>query len=139
MAFCVMQSRITAFLYEIGVVALAALAFFSMGTAALAVPKPVIEQASSGQCVADPGFMRRNHMKLLKHQRNDTLRGGDRTGVHSLQACVACHASKETKSVNATSTNFCQSCHSYAAVKIDCFECHSSKPKDTFSQVKGKP
>jgi hypothetical protein len=24
--------------------------------------------------------------------------------------------------------HFCQSCHNYAAVKIDCFECHSSKP-----------
>ena len=26
-------------------------------------------------------------------------------------------------------TDFCVSCHSYAAVKIDCFECHASKPR----------
>jgi hypothetical protein len=26
-------------------------------------------------------------------------------------------------------TNFCQSCHNYTAVKIDCFECHSNKPQ----------
>ena len=123
----------------INVVALAALAFFATGTGALAVPKPVIEQANGGECVAEPAFMRRNHMKLLKHQRDDTLRGGDRSGAHSLQACITCHAGKETHSVNASPTNFCQSCHSYAAVKIDCFECHSSKPKDAFSKVKEKP
>ena len=34
----------------------------------------------------------------------------------------------ETGSVAAAPTNFCVSCHSYAAVKLDCFECHASKP-----------
>lgn len=91
-----------------------------------AVPQPVIEVARGGQCVGDPAFMRRNHMSLLKHQRDDTLRGGVRTGQHSLKACIGCHASQSTGSVNAGSTNFCQSCHAYAAVKIDCFECHTS-------------
>lgn len=91
-----------------------------------AVPQPVIEMARGGQCVADAAFMRRNHMKLLKHQRDDTLRGGVRTGLYSLKACIGCHASQTTGSVNASSANFCQSCHAYAAVKIDCFECHAS-------------
>ena len=90
------------------------------------VPKPVIEAARGGKCVADPAFMRRNHMKLLQHQRDDTLRGGVRTGQYSLKACIGCHASTTTGSVNASSSNFCQSCHAYAAVKIDCFECHAS-------------
>jgi hypothetical protein len=91
-----------------------------------AVPQPVIEAARGGKCVAEPAFMRRNHMKLLQHQRDDTLRGGVRTGQHSLKACIGCHASQSTGSVNASSSNFCQSCHAYAAVKIDCFECHAS-------------
>ena len=30
--------------------------------------------------------------------------------------------------VAAAPGDFCLSCHSYAAVKIDCFECHSGKP-----------
>ncbi len=93
------------------------------------VPKPVIEAARGGQCVEDPAFMRRNHMKLLKHQRGDTMRDGNRTGKYSLKACVDCHASSTTSSVSASSSNFCQSCHTYAAVKIDCFECHASKPQ----------
>jgi hypothetical protein len=93
------------------------------------VAQPVIEAARGGQCVADPAFMRRNHMKLLKHQRDDTLRGGMRTGAYSLKTCIDCHASKTTNSVAASDTNFCQSCHTYAAVKLDCFECHTNKPQ----------
>ena len=93
------------------------------------VSQPVIEAARGGVCVADPAFMRRNHMQLLKHQRDDTLRGGIRSGQYSLKACIDCHASKTTNSVAASDTNFCQSCHTYAAVKLDCFECHSNKPQ----------
>ena len=93
------------------------------------VSQPVIEAARGGQCVADTAFMRRNHMTLLKHQRDDTLRGGIRTGQYSLKTCIECHASKTTNSVAASDTNFCQSCHTYAAVKLDCFECHTNKPQ----------
>ena len=92
-------------------------------------PLPVIERATPGtQCVADPATMRRTHMDLLKHQRDDTVRGGIRGAKFSLKACVACHANRETRSVAKGETNFCVSCHSYTAVKIDCFECHASKP-----------
>ena len=93
------------------------------------VPQPVIESARGGQCVADAAYMRRHHMEMLKHQRDDTLRGGVRTGGYSLKACIACHASQATNSVNATGSNFCQSCHDYAAVHIDCFECHANQPQ----------
>jgi hypothetical protein len=93
------------------------------------VPQPVVESARGGECVADTAFMRRNHMTLLKHQRDDTLRGGIRTGQYSLKTCIDCHASKTTNSVAASDTNFCQSCHTYAAVKLDCFECHTNKPQ----------
>ncbi|MBK9236488.1 MAG: hypothetical protein IPO19_10750 [Rhodoferax sp.] len=102
------------------------------------VPQPVIEAARGGQCVAEPAFMRRNHMKLLQHQRDDTLRGGIRTGQYSLKACIGCHANTRTGSVNASSSNFCQSCHAYAAVKIDCFECHASHaPTRSTAQARG--
>ena len=99
------------------------------------VPQPVIESARGDKCVEDPAFMRRYHMELLKHQRDDTMHGGIRGTKHSLKACISCHASQKTGSVAADSTNFCQSCHSYAAVKIDCFECHSTKPAPTAAQA----
>ena len=89
---------------------------------------PLVEKAQGGQCVADPAYMRRNHMTLLKHQRDDTMHGGVRVGKYSLKACVACHASQASQSVSTEKGDFCQSCHSFAAVKIDCFECHANKP-----------
>ena len=93
-------------------------------------PRPVIERATPGtQCVAEPALMRREHMNLLKHQRIDTVRGGIRGARYSLKGCIDCHASLKTHSVAKTETNFCISCHSYAAVRIDCFECHSSQPR----------
>ncbi len=96
--------------------------------------KPLVEKARGGQCVEDPAFMRRNHMSLLKHQRDDTMHGGVRTGKYSLKTCVACHASTASQSVSAESGDFCQSCHAYAAVKIDCFGCHANKPPATDAQ-----
>jgi hypothetical protein len=92
------------------------------------VPKPVIEAARGAQCVEPAADMRRNHMDYLKHQRDDTLRGGIRGAKYSLKACIECHASPQTNSVTAAPTNFCISCHSYAAVKVDCFECHATQP-----------
>jgi hypothetical protein len=93
-------------------------------------PKPVIEAAAAGtQCVEPADVMRRNHMRFLKHQRDDTVRDGVRGAKYSLKECVACHASSQTHSVATGETDFCTSCHSYAAVRIDCFECHSSRPQ----------
>jgi len=93
-------------------------------------PLPVIERAAAGtQCVEPPETMRRSHMDLLKHQRDDTVHGGIRGAKHSLKGCIDCHASRATMSVAKAPGDFCIACHSYAAVKIDCFECHSSKSR----------
>jgi hypothetical protein len=92
-------------------------------------PAPVIEPAVKGdRCVEETVLMRRDHMRMLKHQRDDTVHGGIRGTRHSLKGCIDCHASAGTGSVAAAPTDFCASCHAYAAVKIDCFDCHSSKP-----------
>ena len=97
-------------------------------------PKPVITKAVKGeQCVEDTDYMRRNHMKILNHQRDETVIKGIRTKKHSLKGCVDCHASEKTGSVATAKEDFCVSCHSYTAVKIDCFECHSTKPKGSIA------
>ena len=95
--------------------------------------EPAIEPARGEKCVADPAFMRRNHMELLKHQRNETVHQGVRDARASLKGCIACHASAATGSVAVAKTDFCVSCHSYAAVTVDCFECHASKPQASAS------
>jgi hypothetical protein len=99
-------------------------------------PKPAIEPARAGtQCVAAPDVMRRDHPSLLKHQRDETVHRGVREAQSSLKACIGCHASAATGSVAQAKTDFCSSCHSYAAVQIDCFECHSSRPQKQVAQV----
>lgn len=89
---------------------------------------PQVEAARGGACVEDPAVMRRMHMEYLKHQRDETVHGGVRGAKYSLKTCIDCHASKVNNSVSAGAGNFCISCHTYAAVKIDCFECHAGHP-----------
>ena len=91
-------------------------------------PVPVPAKGKGDQCVAPTDWMRRNHMTMLKHQRNTTVHDGDRTGRFSIKACVECHAVKgvDGKAVTvADPRHFCRTCHDYAAVSIDCFECHA--------------
>ncbi len=94
------------------------------------LPQPPLPEGV-GECVAPTEEMRRDHMNLLKHQRNDTVRQGIRTERFSLAGCVGCHASKDADgdyvAVNAPG-QFCAECHAYTAVKIDCFQCHATRP-----------
>jgi len=94
-------------------------------------PVPHLDIGKGGQCVEDPKLMRKIHMDLLKHQRDETMRKGIRGQKYSLAECVECHASQKTNSVLGSNEAFCQGCHVYAAVKLDCFECHSNKRKVT--------
>ena len=117
------------------VIRLAALLFSALiATSVYAADKPAIPQlyvGKGGQCVEDPKLMRKIHMNLLKHQRDETMHKGIRGQKHSLADCVECHASIKTNSVLGSNEAFCQGCHTYAAVKLDCFECHTSKRKVT--------
>ena len=88
------------------------------------VPLPVVKIERGEACVAPVAEMRRDHMKMLLHQRDRTMREGLRESRFSLKGCVDCHASGETGSVLGKD-GFCSSCHAYAAVSIDCFECHT--------------
>ena len=115
--------RVAAYLAACVALALPALAFASERT-----PKPSIIIDKPGRCVADTETIRRNHPEMLKHQRDLTMREGIRTTRHSLKECVQCHASSKTGSVLGEK-GFCQSCHAYAGVTLDCFECHASKAK----------
>ena len=120
----------------VGLVA-AATAFAAPDTprAASRVPLPAIEAGTGDRCVEDTPFMRRNHMELLKHHRDHTVRDGIRTTQYSLANCVTCHASRKTGRVTGAD-GFCSSCHSYAAVKLDCFECHADRPRAALAEVK---
>jgi len=93
---------------------------------------PTPPKAKAGtKCDEDPGWMRKWHMKKLQHKRDQTMRHGVRTDKYSLKRCITCHAVKGDKGEYLTvkdKRHFCRSCHDYAAVKIDCFGCHASRP-----------
>ena len=55
--------------------------------------RPVIPMGQGDACVEDTDFMRRNHMELLKHQRDETMLNG----VRGLRA--GCHTGDGGKSV----------------------------------------
>ena len=96
-------------------------------------PVPHPPKGQGEHCVADTEFMRRNHMAMLLHERTETVREGVRGEKFSLAGCVSCHAVKgdDSKPVAfSDNRHFCRTCHSYAAVKIDCFECHASRPDE---------
>lgn len=92
------------------------------------VPGPEVFKGKGERCVEDTPFMRRNHMELILHQRDETMHAGIRTKKHSLKNCINCHADPKTNSVLGEN-GFCQDCHAYASVKMDCFSCHSDKPE----------
>jgi len=98
------------------------------------VPLPSIEAGAGERCVEDTAFMRRNHMELLRHQRDVTVHEGIRTTRHSLANCVTCHAGRKTGRVTGE-RGFCQGCHSYAGIALDCFECHADKPAPPMAEV----
>lgn len=95
------------------------------------VPAPVEVPAKGTQCVQPTPEMRRNHMKYILHQRDETVHEGIRTKQYSLKECINCHvqpaADGSYPSIH-SKDHFCNSCHSYAAVKIDCFQCHATHP-----------
>jgi hypothetical protein len=96
-------------------------------------PKIKIERGEA--CVLPTAQMRRDHMTVLLRQRDLTMHQGIRDPRFSLKNCIDCHASRETGSVLGKE-GFCSSCHAYAAVSIDCFECHSPERR---AQAAAKP
>ena len=90
------------------------------------------------QCVEPTDYMRRYHMDVLMHQRDKTVINGIRTKKHSLIGCINCHTAQDEQGqhipINAEG-QFCESCHTYAAVQVDCFQCHRTTPDTRVSNA----
>ncbi len=96
------------------------------------VPLPQLVLGKGERCVEPTAVIRRSHMEFLLHQRERTVHFGIRTRRHSLVGCIECHSVPDKQGsympVNAPD-QFCESCHRYAAVELDCFECHAATPQ----------
>ncbi len=78
-----------------------------------ATPQPKLEK--QGKCIRDTDWMRHNHMNLLKHTRENTVRNGVRVTMDSINNCRSCHSNRK---------EFCDSCHTYVGIKPECWNCH---------------
>ena len=103
---------------------------------------PEVPRGKGDMCVEPTDIMRKQHMDFLKHDRDLTMRQGNRNIKHSLNQCVECHVQTDAQgefiSIN-DSGQFCAVCHEFTSVKIDCFECHATKPAEPLSANNSDP
>ncbi len=97
---------------------------------------PQVPASKATQCVEPTEIMRRDHMEFILHQRDKTVHSGIRTTKHSLEQCINCHVNPDENGeyphyALGSEEHFCSSCHTYAAVKIDCFQCHRDTPSES--------
>lgn len=98
----------------------------------------IVPTPKGNECIAPLDEMRRTHMTMLLHKRDQTVQEGIRTKQASLTECINCHATANQNGEVVRSDNeqfFCSSCHISASVSIDCFECHADRPVEAFDQV----
>lgn len=125
----------TRFLRQVAVLVYALIGFTLLSTSALAeTPFPTIhEPADEGaKCIHDEHEMRRNHMKYILHERDETVHEGIRNEPESLAKCINCHVQPDKDGQIAgieSDQHFCNACHQYASVQIDCFQCHADRPQ----------
>lgn len=101
---------------------------------------PEIPPAKGEQCVEPTDVMRRDHMDFILHQRDETMHRGIRTEKYELEECLECHVQRGPDGEYPrfpSPQHFCNSCHVFAAVHIDCFGCHNDVPAGEESEKSG--
>jgi len=83
--------------------------------AGLGSGSPKLAEGKGKDCVRPEDWMRKNHMSLLKHVREDAVRQGHPAGDTGLRGCISCHPNR---------AQFCDSCHSYVGASPECWHCH---------------
>lgn len=98
------------------------------------VKRYVVESSQAAKlesCVEPTEQMRRHHMEFIKHQRIATVHEGIRTEKYSLSGCVGCHIGYDRNQLPEPINQpdqFCGACHAFAAIDLNCFDCHAAVP-----------
>ena len=99
--------------------------WYSMATGGISEVPELQLPAGETQCVEPTEWMRDNHMQLLDEWRNLVVRDGVHTYVAGdgkeytislTETCLSCHSNK---------AEFCDTCHEYAGISPNCWECHN--------------
>ena len=90
--------------------------------------KPLIDDGKT--CVESAEWMRTHHPKLLVDWRDEAVRGADRDYMSSEYGTVFDKSLTDTclEQCHTKKSEFCDQCHTYTAVKPDCWECHNIWP-----------
>lgn len=102
------------------------------------IPPPKGNYDEDTLCVEPVEIMRRQHFEYILDHRDLTVIEGIRTKKHSLIGCIDCHITPNAEGVYARyseETHFCASCHQFAAVRIDCFQCHADRPAEAIRKA----
>ncbi len=125
----------TRFLRQTAILVYALIGFSLLSTSAVAeTPFPTINEPTdeSVKCIQPEDVMRREHMNYILHERDETMHEGIRGEPKSLANCINCHVEPNENGEIAgieSKEHFCNACHQYAAVQIDCFQCHADRPQ----------
>ena len=90
-----------------------------------------IDASSGDKCVEPTDVMRAQHHIFINHQSHETVVNGIRTKKYSINNCINCHIqplADGTYPSAKSEEHFCTGCHIAAAAKVECFDCHASKP-----------
>jgi len=129
-------------LRQVAVLLYALVGLSLLSTSALAeTPFPTVHEPAdeSLKCIHPEEEMRRNHMNYILHERDETMYEGIRNEPASLAGCIDCHVEPNEKGEIAgieTEEHFCNACHQYASVQIDCFQCHADRPQKYIDRSK---
>jgi hypothetical protein len=103
------------------------------------IPPPKQKYSEETLCVEPVEVMRKQHFEFMLEHRDETVIEGIRTKKHSLNECIDCHITANSQGEFARyseDTHFCASCHQFAAVNIDCFQCHADRPEEVIRKAK---
>ena len=102
-------------------------AVYAISTQAASRTPQLVLPKNEGQCVEATDWMRANHPQLLVEWREDVVRGANRIYISRLSGkqfetsltntCLSCHENKQ---------EFCDSCHTFAGVSPNCWDCHNA-------------
>jgi len=85
---------------------------------------PAINSLANQMCVEPLEYMQSSHMQLLADWRDEVVRSGRLMYTSSSgqvfeasleNSCLSCHSNR---------VEFCDSCHDFLSVKVDCWSCH---------------
>ncbi len=94
-------------------------------------PRPDFSKLARAHKADAATVMIRNHPDFLMNVRAVVVDDGVREANDTIENCVNCHVVKDEAGQpvdHRDPRHYCSACHTRAAVTIDCFECHNSKP-----------